>query len=158
MRRLTPIEWATGFALVGSLVCVAVPAFMRELHASRFVEPASGLPRLGAAVIERASRIGAFDESAPLTPAVVPRGKAEVDGADVWSHPTWVDLGFRATPPGAPHAFSFALDASGAFFVAHAHGDLDGDGVRSTFEIRGSFARDRGPTIEPGMYVEAEVE
>ena len=37
-RGVTAVEAAVMVALVGSLLAVAVPAFVRELHASRFVE------------------------------------------------------------------------------------------------------------------------
>ena len=46
-------------------------------------------------------------------------------------------------------------------FSAAAHGDLDGDGVTSDFEIRSQPASDTsaGPLqVDPEMYVEAEVE
>ncbi len=39
MRRFTPVELAIGVALAGSLAAVTIPAFVRELHASHFVEP-----------------------------------------------------------------------------------------------------------------------
>ncbi len=48
-RRFTPVELAIAFALIGSLLAIAVPTFVREVHASRFVEPIDGLQRLGAA-------------------------------------------------------------------------------------------------------------
>jgi hypothetical protein len=47
----------------------------------------------------------------------------------------------RAFADGQPHAFAFGFDSTlsrtRSGFVAHAHGDLDGNGVVSTFEIRG---------------------
>ena len=83
-------------------------------------------------------------------------------GSPAW--PTWVALGFRASPEGAPHAYSFEfvsnLGPSRSAFVARAHGDLDGDGVTSTFEVRGhaSEGDPSGPAVEPGMRIEAETE
>jgi hypothetical protein len=59
---------------------------------------------------------------------------------------------------GVAHSFAFAFDRPDeATFVAHAHGDLDGDGTTSTFEIRGKCGRD-GASLVPGMVVEAELE
>ena len=43
------------------------------------------------------------------------------------------------------------------YVPAPAHGDLDGDGVLSTFEIEGE-ADANGARILPGMYVDREVE
>jgi len=164
-RGLTAVEAAVVFAIVGSLLAVAVPAFVRELHASRFVEPVEGLQKIGAGALtfaENKPAAGAFPASAPLTPASIPRGTREVDPPGVWEHPTWKALGFRPTPEGVPHAFSFGFDVTPgsprSSFVAHAHADLDGDGVRSTFELRGHAQDGEPPALGPGMYVESEVE
>jgi hypothetical protein len=45
-------------------------------------------------------------------------------------------------------------------FRAQAHGDLDGDGITSTFEVTGrSVDGDaRGPLLDPGMYIDSELE
>ena len=52
-------EHAFGVALLGSVAAIAVPAFVREVHASRFVEPTDGLVRLGAsAVIDGRGHLG----------------------------------------------------------------------------------------------------
>ena len=164
-RGLTVIEAAMLFAIVGSLLAIAVPAFVREFHASRFVEPVEGLRQIGEGALAYASEKHdvPFPASAPLTPPTIPRGTREADPPGVWDHPTWTALHFRAAPEGVPHAFAFGFDSQGsatdrATFVAHAHADLDGDGVRSTFEIRGHAAPSEAAALEPGMFVDAEVE
>jgi len=161
MRRFTMVEIAIGIALTGSVLAVAIPTCSREMHASRFVEPTDGLARIGAAAVAFAeAHNGQFPEpSAPLTPAAPPRGKKEPDPPGTWDHPTWKALQFRASPEGVPHAYSFAFDAlpKEAAFVARGRGDLDGDGILSTFEVRGS-SRQGAPAVEPGMYVESELE
>jgi hypothetical protein len=158
VRRFTPIELAIGVALLGSIAAVAVPAFVRELHASRFVEPTDGLARLAAAAVEHAEKNGRFPDSAPLTPSTPPRGKKEVDPPGTWDAPTWQALSFRAAPEGVPHAYAFSFEGQTNAFVAQARGDLDGDGVLSTFEVRGATTQAGKPEIVPGMYVEAELE
>jgi hypothetical protein len=167
---MTAVEIAVTFAVVGSLVAVAVPAFVRNLHASRLVEPVDGVKAIaeGATAYAKAHDVPhAYPPSAPLTPGAVPRGTLEIDLPGVWDHPTWKALGFRAAEEGVAHAFAFAFDGvngpAHSQFAAVAHGDLDGDGVTSTFETRGHFERataDAGgvPVIEPGMTVEAELE
>lgn len=157
-RRFTPIELAIGACLFGSVAAVAVPTFVREVHASRLVEPTDGLARLGASAVAYAEANGRFPESAPLTPAAPPRGKKEVDPPGTWDGPTWAALGFRPAPEGAPHAYAFELESSGTAFTARARGDLDGDGITSLFEIRGAMAPGVAPHVEPGMYVESELE
>lgn len=161
MRRFTPVELAIGVALVGSLLAVAVPAFLHELHASRFVEPTDGLARIGVAAVAYAEANQRFPDSAPLTPAVPPRGKKEADPPGTWEGPTWKALAFRPAAEGVPHAYSFSFESTGggSAFVAQARGDLDGDGILSLFEIRGDARRgDQKPGLAPGMYVEAELE
>lgn len=158
MRRFSPLELAVGFALIGSVLAVAIPSFSRELQASRFVEPIEGLARLGEAACAYAEQVGTLPDSAPLTPEAPPRGRRVVDPPGTWDHPTWTALSFRASEEGAPHAYAFSFDKIDAGFVAKAHGDLDGDGVLSTFEIRGHSSDGRPLTVVPGMYVEAELE
>jgi hypothetical protein len=166
-RRVRALELAAAFALGASLLAVAVPAFVREVRASRFVEPVEGLKRIGAAAVIYG--IGhpvaqGFPPSAPMTPASPPRGRCEVDAPDAWNHPTWRALDFQPAPPGTPHCFAFSFDSSlsptKATFRAQAHGDLDGDGIASTFEVTGQYAEGdpRGPIVDPGMFVDSEVE
>jgi hypothetical protein len=161
VRSLTPIEAAIAFALGGSVLAVAVPEFVRGLHASRLAEPVDGLKRIANAAIGLASANGAdpsFPPSVQLTPAEVPRGVRAEDPAGTWEQPTWRALGFGFDHA---HAFSFAFESSQAAGKAHfratAHGDLDGDGVVSTFEIEGE-ADANGARILPGMYVDREIE
>jgi type II secretory pathway pseudopilin PulG len=164
---MTAVEAAVAIAIVGSVLAVATPAFVRELHASRVTEAVSGLERLGAASVAYAAgrpTMQALPPSAPLTPPFVPRGVVVVDPPGTWDAPAWKAFDFRATPEGSPHAFAFSfassLGPSRSDFVARAHGDLNGNGLTSTFEIRGhASANDAaGMVVEPGMYVESETE
>jgi hypothetical protein len=177
--RSAPVELAIAFALCGSLLAIAGPAFVREVHASRLVEPVEGVRRLassavayaqehapptGAAGTQPSQAAEAFPVSAPMTPSAPPRGHCEADPPEVWETPTWTALRFRPTAPGKPHCFAFAFDSaltpSRSTFRAHAHGDLDADGIYSTFEITGHFVDGdpRGATIDPGMLVDSEME
>jgi hypothetical protein len=161
MPSLSPIEAAVAFALAGSLLSVGVPEFARGLHASRLAEPIDGLNRIAAGAVAYAAANhpeGTFPASAPLTPADVPRGVRADDPVGAWDHPTWRALGFSFD---YAHAFSFQFDSSStpgeAHFRATAHGDLDGDGVVSTFEVEGK-SDESGAEVLPGMYVDREVE
>lgn len=159
-RGVTAVEIAVGVAIVGSLLAVAIPAFVRELSASRFVEATEGLDRMATAAVAIAAGGEPMPPSAPLTPPTPPPGLKALDPPGLWDAPTWKALdNFRASPDGVPHAFSFAFDRQGdKRFVGSAHGDLDGDGVTSTFEVRGGVAADGEARVEPGMYVESEIE
>jgi len=168
------IEAALGFAILGSLLAVAVPTFVRNLHASKLTEATEGLAVIGEGAVLYAMPLPveqAFPASAPLTPPRPPRGAPAVDVLALWQTPTWLALHFppphgsgRAFAEGEPHAFAFSFDSvlghGKSGFVAAAHGDLDGDGTMSTFEIRGHDVEGdpRGPSIEPGMYVQDPLE
>jgi hypothetical protein len=159
MRTLSPIEAALAFALTGSVLAIAVPEFVRGLHASRLAEPVDGLKRIAASAVSLAAAGSAFPPSVQLTPPEVPRGVRADDPTGVWDHPTWRALGFSFDHP---HAFSFSFESSqgpggAGHFRATAHGDLDGDGVVSTFEVEGESDAN-GARVLPGMYVDREVE
>jgi hypothetical protein len=166
-RRFTPVELAVAIALGGSLLAIAAPTFSREVHASRFVEPVDGLHHIGAAAIAYGKGhpvAQGFPPKAPMTPASPPRGRCAADPEGTWDQPTWKALDFRPAAKDAPHCFAFAFDSAlspaRSTFRAHAHGDLDGDGLASTFEITGHYVEGdaAGPVLDPGMTVESEVE
>jgi hypothetical protein len=166
-RRLSALELAIGFSLIGSLLAIVVPTFARELHASRTVEPVDGLHRIGVAAVAYArdrAVAEAFPRTVPLTPSAVPRGKCEADPPALWDQPTWRALEFTPALEGSPHCFAFSFDSSlssvRSTFRAQAHGDLDGDGVVGTFELTGhDIAGDAaGPAVDPGMNIDSEIE
>lgn len=162
-RSWNALELSAAFAIGGSLMAVAVPAFVRNLSASKLTEPVDGLARLMRASVSYAAgraQDSSFPPSAPLTPSAVPRANRESDPPDAWEHLTWKSLGFRFDQP---HAFAFELrsdvDAAHvARFTASAHGDLDGDGVLSTFEVRGERVPGQPARAIPGMFIDREVE
>jgi hypothetical protein len=167
VRRFTPVELAIAIALGGSLLAVAIPTFVREVHASRFVEPVDGLQRIGASAIAYAHThpiAQGFPPSVPMTPSRPPRGHCEADPPGAWDQVTWSALAFQPAPPGTPHCFAFGFDSTmsptKAAFRADSHGDLDGDGILSTFEITGRYVEGdpQGPALDRGMFVDSEVE
>ena len=164
MRPFSALEFAAVFAVGGSLLAVAVPSFLRNLSASKLAEPIEGLDRMVSSAVAYAARHPqeiSFPPSAPLTPAEVPRGVRVVDPSEAWQHLTWRSLDFRFE---TPHAFSFKFDSEidpvtqVMRFTATAHGDLDGDGLVSTFEVRGERAPGRPARVLPGMFIDREVE
>lgn len=161
MRAITPVEAALAFAIAGSVLAVTVPAFVRNLHASRMSEALEGLEKLSARamILSDTAPLGAaFPSSCPLTPAAVPRATLVVDPPHTWDHPSWrlLDFGFDT-----PHAYSFQFESQNGAdvsrFVAIAHGDLDGDGVVSTFKTGGSIRQGQNPQRDV-LEVSREVE
>ena len=151
MRPLTPVEAVFIVAIGSSVLCAAVPAFVRNLRASRLAEPVDGLQKIAtqASILAagRPTQI-AYPPSVGLTPSHIAAGVTQLDPEGTWDNPTWRMLGFRFTNP---HAFAFSFESQcnqqEGSFVATAHGDLDGDGLLSTFEIHGSIQADGEPEV-----------
>lgn len=161
MRALAPVEAALLFAIGGSLCAVTIPTFLKNLHASRMSEALEGLEQIAARasiLSDSAPLTAAFPSSCPLTPASVPRASLQVDPPHTWDHPTWRLLGFAIE---TPHAYAFQFDSQNgpelSRFTAEAHGDLDGDGVLSTFRTGGSIQRGQ-PLKREILEVSREVE
>jgi hypothetical protein len=162
-RSWSALELSAAFAIGGSVLAVAVPAFFRNLSASKLSEPIEGLDRLVTSAVTYAEgrpQEISFPPSAPLTPAQVPRGVRALDPPESWEHLTWRSLDFRFEEP---HAFAFQFDSEldgskTMHFVATAHGDLDGDGALSTFEVRAERVPGEPARVLPGMFVDREVE
>jgi hypothetical protein len=175
MRSLTPIQAAVAVAIGGAVAVSMVPAFFRNLQASRLAEPLDGLQRIATratALAAGQTPESAYPDSVGLTPAQVPRGERVVDPAGTWQHPTWARLSFSFD---TPHSFSFAFDSTNASaaapggaeppkekvgkatFRARAHGDLDGDGSLSTFEVTGELSEGAEP-VTSSIIVYREVE
>jgi hypothetical protein len=161
MRALTPLELAALVSLSGTIAATMIPTFLRNVHASRLSEPVEGLKRMAAHATLRAAGLppeSAYPESAPFTPAVTPRGELVLDPPGTWDTPTWRTLDFAFD---APHAYSFAFESSNSdsrsTFSARARGDLDGDGVTSSFSISGSVERGAEPKLQP-LEINREVE
>src|SRR5690242_7708309 len=161
MRPLNPLEAALLVAIGGSVLAVVVPSFVRNVHASYVSEATRGVSDIAArsaARLEAEQATSALPDSAPLTPASVPRGTRVSDPPGTWDHQTWRALGFYLD---TPHAYSFAFDADRtpelAKFKVHAHGDLDGDAVLSTIQIDGSY-KPGAPTELSAMDVQHEIE
>jgi hypothetical protein len=150
-------------------VFIAVPAFQRYKRRSQTTEAMMNLRRLydnavGYYQMQHANSRGdvvsdRFPESVPLTPSQIPCGeKAPVVRSD-WAHPTWEALTFQ---PLDAMRYSYQFDSSGigptATFTAAAFGDLDCDGVYSTFVRIGSVDARNEVRGGPGLLVEDELE
>jgi hypothetical protein len=161
MRTLSTLQLALFVALIGSVLAVFVPEFLRNLHASRLAEPISGLQHLAANATMQAAASPtrfAYPESAPRTPEQVPSGASVSDPMGTWAHPTWRLLAFEQK---GPHFFSFEFESElgdqGAHFIARAFGDLDGDGELSSFELFGESHPEAHPIIYP-IRIHREIE
>jgi len=151
MRSMSAVEVMLIAAVGGAVLCATVPAFIRNLRASRMAEPMDGLQKIAtraSALAAGRPMVLAYPPSVGMTPSRVPAGTNQVDAEGTWDNPTWRQLDFSFT---TAHAFAFEFDSQCAndqsAFVATAHGDLDGDGQLSTFEIRGSIKAGGNPEM-----------
>jgi hypothetical protein len=89
-----------------------------------------------------------FPSTAPLTPAKVPCGRAVRTPTSAWAKASWGKLHFSVTDT---HRYSYSFESSGtntkAVYTAKAFGDLDCDGVLSTYELRGSIDSEFGVRV-----------
>ena len=92
----------------------------------------------------------------PADPAAV-RGKRFQSGIGDWSTSPWPEIGFKL-PSAQYYAYSFESSGSGssAQGTATAHGDLDANGVQSTFRM--SVAPDESLTAKVGKLEEIDTD
>lgn len=162
MRSMSIVELALIVSVGGSALAASAPSFVRSLQASRMSEAVDGLTDIGAGALAHAQGkelAASFPPPAPLTPTEVPRGVAVQDPPEVWDTPSWKALEFRFDQPHR-YAFKFdvAPDPSRIWFQATAHGDLNGDGILSSFQLTGERRVGGEAVVLPGLYIHREVE
>ena len=162
MRSMSPVELALIASLGGVALAASAPTFLTELQASRMSEAIKGVEDISVGAVAHAQGTelpASFPPPAPLTPAEVPRGIVVEDPPDTWDTPTWKALNFRFD---RPHRYSYqfdvAADPSRIWFQATAHGDLNGDGILSTFQLAGERRVDGEAVVLPGLHIHREVE
>src|SRR5689334_4563804 len=105
--RPTLLQIAAGVGIGGTLLCVAIPAFIQNLSASKLTEPVENLRTLVNHSLAYGSKhegAESFPPSVELTPKEVPKGTKVMDAPGTWEHLTWRALDFKLT---TEHAFSY---------------------------------------------------
>jgi len=156
-------------AWMGSLAVPAVMAFRDYNRRSLTTEATMNVRRLFDSSVsyydwEHATAWGEilpaqFPASVPRTPAEIPCGDAVPANYDDWEHPTWEALNFSVRDS---HRYSYQYDSAGTFigagFTASAFGDLDCDGVYSTFVRIGVVEAGNEIRGGAGLYQQNETE
>jgi hypothetical protein len=159
-----PGGFVVSVASMGGPAAVAIPAFMRYVNKAKSTEAEQFVKKLhdGARAYYYNPPVSGItppdkhvppESVGPTPPAGAccagDGGKCAPDPA-LWSHPTWQALNFSIEDP---HYYSYQYEVldGGKAFVARAIGDLDCDGVYSTFEMRGEIAEDGSLTGAASM-------
>lgn len=154
--KLSLIETALLLSLLGVVLAVFVPTFVRRIRTNKISEAATLLEEMSRGANAYYDTSWSSGEQHCLPPAAGPTPEApSVDSrtvdflaSETPGHETWKALGFQPNRPirysyeYAPTRAGCGLGDAGAEVVFRARGDLDGDGVRSTFERHATAAPD----------------
>lgn len=172
------LTFAFGFFLVGSILAVAIPTFLREVRLSKTAEASEMLQQmhLGASAyfasrqeVDGVERRRCLPERAGPTPERPRMEARRVDFFDdaVEDAPTWRVLSLRSERP-LRFAYRFQPTRAGCdlrspentYVVTYAaEGDLDGDGVRSLYERRDATSSTEDVLVPVGiLYVRERME
>lgn len=141
---------------VGILAAVAIPGFVGYVRRAKTAEAVANVRAIATGVaaattrervVDGVVRFGVLPPGCPRTPELVGPERRAWTGS-----PCWEELGFVPTDP-LYYAYEYAPDPDGRGFAVRARGDLDGDGVESLFELRGTV----DPTGEVSFPAEPSV-
>ncbi|MBU1431548.1 hypothetical protein KKF91_13480 [Myxococcota bacterium] len=172
LRRLTGGGSIGVFPILGVLSAVAIPAFVKFTQRSKASEAHMNVRRMfdSAVYYYEEEHVDAegniLPKSFPKSTTLTPKAPNCVNGnlvkqmpdSEVWQEEGWKQLNFELYEP-SYYQYQFISEGEGkaAKFTARAIGDIDCDGVYSTFERVGTID-EFGNIISDGILVENELE
>lgn len=139
------ISGALCIPCTGVLAAIAIPGFVSYVRRSKTVEAVSNIANIRVGITEYATRESVSGtrelrgpmliDSLPATPALSGVGSMK----QVWpgdASAGWATIGFQPSDP-LYYSYSVTTDALSNTIVIEAVGDLNDDGVRSSFAQRG---------------------
>lgn len=149
-RGFTVVEVMMVVVILGVIAALAVVGMSGYLRHAKTAEATRSLGNIevgSRAQFAKATYLGAGDgpavhmfcPSTGLVPPTVPKAQKVKADASLWMEPTWKCLMFSINDP---QYYAYKYTANGengaaARYTAAAMGDLDGDDVLSSFELRG---------------------
>lgn len=138
---------------VGIGAAIAIPSFIGYVRRSKLAEATSNV-----ATISRAVAAAYHSESVlggavahVLPPRALRTPQSIGPAPQPWpssADPAWAAIGFAPADP-LYFAYEYEPDADGRGFVVRAYGDLDGDGIESTIELRSTVDPTTGEVTTP---------
>ena len=172
---LTLVEVAALLSVLGMVLAVAIPTLARSLRASKVAEASEQLEFLSRAaaayyaqprIDPQHGTVHCLPDAAGPAPSAPSVSSVVVDFSTAAGAPTWKALGFAPAQP-LRYRYAFLPVASGCWvtpdpraaqLTIRAEGDLDGDGVYSTFERRATLG-ERGKLIpDPVLHIYDRIE
>lgn len=165
------VEAALLLSVIGVVLAIFVPSFFRRVRSNKVSEAAELLQEMSTrsmayyAAPQATGYRNCLPPSAGPTPATPSVDSAEVDffSTEEPGHASWRAFEFQ---PQRPIRYSYSyqpsvegcdLGAANPTLVFRAEGDLDGDGVRSTFERRVTLRPD-GSAEADSFHVHQRIE
>jgi len=133
-------------AIGGVLVVLGVYGTRKYIANAKTAEARSTISVMARAATEAFESRGALCPSASSpVPASTPRAAKYQSSPADWSRDSAADAGFACLKfsMDAPQYYQYEYRATATGFTVTAHGDLDGDGVVSTFEVEGRVTAGR---------------